>query len=821
MLLSTTVMPAMAATEQSATTSQTTEIVETVDGLETSLWQTANIDAMTSQTNGTLTFSNTNPSNTISESGTYTVTGSCAEGSLVIDKGLNVTLNMSDLNLSSSTTAPVVIKKGSTVNLVLSGTNTLTDKEDASTEDTNDAFEGACIKVKSGSVLNISGDGTLNADASSCKNGIKGAATSTITVDSGILNITSANTGLAADGEVIVNGGNVNITCENDGIKSEPDVESGDTESKGTVTINGGDINIKGADNGTDDESSDGIYGYYEANILGGHLTIDTGDDGIHSEYTTTIGAIGTAGPSINITNCTEGIEGATVNLNSGTANVVSDDDGINAANGDITGWNYAINIAGGTWTIDAEGDAIDSNGTLNVTGGTTEVYGPKTQSDNSAIDFDGQCTVTGGTLLGADNGGMMANPSTAYLNFTNAGISKGASVVIKNSAGDTIYETTGIKNANHVIFAAPDLSGQYTLYVNGAQKATATAGQNGTMPGGEGQPQPGQDSQMQAQTTVEWVNMPTKTTYTIGKDSALDVTGGQIKVTTTGAQPGQMPENKHQNSQRPEQGGFKGLTQSVSDSIEGALNTAAGVFSDLSDDNYAMPGQLSGAPVQTSTQTVDLDAAWCSGFDATKAGTQTITVTYPGASNTLTFDVTVKSAEGSGSSESNGQGSNTVTKNAKLYYRAHVQNIGWQNYDGKQWLAADETSEAGTHGKSLRMEAIEIAVPQGYVLSGYAHVQNIGNINVEKLRAVTLKDENGNDAAYDVYSLGTTGKSLRVEAVQIEITKDGGTSDFDLSYETHVQNIGWMGFVKSGELAGTQGQSLRMEAMHLVTTSK
>ena len=822
MLLSSSVMPAMAETDETVTSTGTTEIVQTIQNTETTAGDIMGTQDVQALTDGTFTFSDANATYKITESGTYTVTGTCAEGSLVIGNGLDVTLNMTNLDLTSSKTAPIVIKKGSNVNLVLSGVNTLTDKEDASTEDTNADFEGACVKVKSGASLTISGDGTLNADASTCKNGIKGAATSTVTVDSGTLNITAANTGLAADGEMIVNGGNINITCENDGIKSEPD--EGDTESKGIVTINGGDINIKGADNGTDDEASDGIWGYKEANVLGGNLTIDTGDDGIHSEYTTTIGAAGTAGPSLNITNCTEGIEGATVNLNSGSANIVSDDDGINAANGDITGWSYAINIAGGTWKVDAEGDAIDSNGAVNVTGGTTEVYGPKIQSDNSALDFDGRCTVTGGTLLCADNGGMMASPSTAYLNFTNAGISKGASVVIKNSAGDTVYESTGIKNANHVIFAAADLNGQYTLYVNGAQKATASAGQSGAQPGGEGQAMPGQDGQMQAQTTVEWVSIPTKTTYTVGKDTALDVTGGQIKVTTTNAQPNQTPGANNQNGQRPDRGGFRGVTQNISDAIEGALDTAKNALSDLTGGAATMPGmpgQQNGTPGQTTTQTVALDTAWCSGFDAAKTGTQTITVTYPGASNTLTFDVIVKSAEQSGSSESSAQDSGTVTQNAKVYYRAHVQNIGWQNYDGKQWLAADGTSEAGTDGKSLRMEAIEIAVPQGYGLTGHAHVQNIGNLDAQKLRTVTLKDEKGNDAAYDVYFLGTTGKSLRVEAIQVDITKDGAASDFDLNYETHVQNIGWMGMVPGGELAGTQGQGLRMEALRMVTSDQ
>lgn len=48
----------------------------------------------------------------ITENGTYTVTGSCSEGSISVAKSLDdVTLIFNDLTLSSSTTAPVVVKK--------------------------------------------------------------------------------------------------------------------------------------------------------------------------------------------------------------------------------------------------------------------------------------------------------------------------------------------------------------------------------------------------------------------------------------------------------------------------------------------------------------------------------------------------------------------------------------------------------------------------------------------------------------------------------------------------------------------------------------
>ena len=84
----------------------------------------------------------------ITANGVYKVTGSCSEGSVAVAKGLtDVTIILENASIGSSTTAPIVVKKGSNVTLQVNGTNTLTDKEDVSTEDTNADFEGACIAV--------------------------------------------------------------------------------------------------------------------------------------------------------------------------------------------------------------------------------------------------------------------------------------------------------------------------------------------------------------------------------------------------------------------------------------------------------------------------------------------------------------------------------------------------------------------------------------------------------------------------------------------------------------------------------------------------
>ena len=66
----------------------------------------------------------------------------------------------------------------------------------------------------------------------------------------------------------------------------------------------------------------------------------------------------------------------------------------------------------------------------------------------------------------------------------------------------------------------------------------------------------------------------------------------------------------------------------------------------------------------------------------------------------------------------------------------------------------------------------------------------------------------------------GTTGKSLRGEAVTIELTgTDAGL--YDIYYQVHVQDFGWLGWAKNGAPAGTTGRSLRMEAVKIVVVPK
>ncbi len=104
---------------------------------------------------------------TITDSGTYTVSGSCADGSIKVKKGTTgVTLVLDGLTLTSENTAAITCGKSSEVTILVSnGTeNSLSDTEQNNDDNypENENAKNAVIKCKDGSLVTLCGDGELD-----------------------------------------------------------------------------------------------------------------------------------------------------------------------------------------------------------------------------------------------------------------------------------------------------------------------------------------------------------------------------------------------------------------------------------------------------------------------------------------------------------------------------------------------------------------------------------------------------------------------------------------------------------------------------------
>ena len=66
----------------------------------------------------------------------------------------------------------------------------------------------------------------------------------------------------------------------------------------------------------------------------------------------------------------------------------------------------------------------------------------------------------------------------------------------------------------------------------------------------------------------------------------------------------------------------------------------------------------------------------------------------------------------------------------------------------------------------------------------------------------------------------GTAGRSLRLEAIQINLTGDI-SKVYDVYYRVHAQNVGWLDWAKNGEESGTEGYGFRLEGIEIKLVEK
>lgn len=371
---------------------------------------------------------------TITEPGSYLLTGSCKNGLIKVKKGTSgVRLILSGLTLQSKNSAPIVCGKSSVVTIeAAAGTENIlrdTEKNNDETHSKNKKAENAVIKCKDGAQVTLCGAGSLTIEANG-KNGIKSGTR---------------------------------------------DTESGQDAS---LTVREMALTVEAAEN-------DAINAEQRLDIESGTLVLDTPSKALHCDYAMNIGSEGTEGPDITIGSAYEGLEAAEVNICSGHLDITSTDDCINAANSELTGYDFAIHISGGSIRAYAsEGDGFDANGSISISGGDVEVWTANT-ADNQPLDADDLVNITGGTVLaigGSCGMGTSIHAEQPYAVFGNtqrfdprqtessqnaqAILKKGSEFVITSAEGSVLYTGTARCGVNYAVYSSPDLAQgtDYTL---------------------------------------------------------------------------------------------------------------------------------------------------------------------------------------------------------------------------------------------------------------------------------------------------------------------------------------------------------------------
>jgi hypothetical protein len=249
---------------------------------------------------------------------------------------------------------------------------------------------------------------------------------------------TFSSKGIKAENEIIVDGGSITVFAMDDGLHANGGTAlENDADGLGNITISGGSVTITAADDGMHADSA---------------LTINDGN--------------------VQIVESHEGLEANVITLNGGTVYVYADDDGLNACKGDATPMIYVNGGSAEIRTPSGDTDAIDSNGSFEMTGGMVLVLGGAQMGGMAgSVDTDGTVTVTGGTIVAL--GGICQIPQSGSVNtYVSSGTDFSAGEYrIVDASGRTIFSFTlsGSYSSCWIASEAFALNGSYAVEKDGA----------------------------------------------------------------------------------------------------------------------------------------------------------------------------------------------------------------------------------------------------------------------------------------------------------------------------------------------------------------
>jgi hypothetical protein len=401
---------------------------------------------------------------TINEEGTYVITGTLEEGQIVVDAEDTdkVQIVLNGVSITCSDSAPIYIKNANKTFITLEENteNELMDGE-AYVQTDDNTVDGVIFSMTD---LTINGAGTLNITGN-YKHGI--ASKDDLVITGGIFEITAVKDAINGKDSVKIKDGIFTLRATNgNGIQSK----NGDDATKGYVYISGGDITVS--------RSMEGIEGTAII-IAGGTIKVTAEDDGLNASSGTSSTTETTAmevAPQVNTDAITKVEVGAAMDT---TSSATMEEEGVKEGGRGFGGGgagafevdsNCYISITGGTITVNASGDGIDSNGSLFISGGTTYVSGP-TNSGNGSLDYNGTAQITGGTVIVAGSAGMsqgFSETSTQYsiINNFSTVIATGTEIILKDQKGNVVATYTPEKDYQSVVISTPELAkdATYTL---------------------------------------------------------------------------------------------------------------------------------------------------------------------------------------------------------------------------------------------------------------------------------------------------------------------------------------------------------------------
>lgn len=294
-------------------------------------------------------------------------------------------------------------------------------------------------------------------------------ATGSIVVDDGTITVNSGDDGFHAELDTVIHGGTILVEESYEGLEGK------------RVVVNGGDITVNASNDGVNAVGSGDDDSNAASSNNDSSAAVNSGDDSSISGA-----ADGKEPPQMppdteNGSDMQPSQDFDPENAPSGgnapqsfdPGNALSDGNAPQKMQGGPGGGGNSelyIKITGGTLTVSADGDGLDSNGGLLVTGGTTIVYGPTSDGD-SALDYDGSAIATGGTLAAIGSAGMTesfdeASTQPVITYYGTETQSADTTITLTDSDGSALFTVTPEKAYASIVLTCPEmkLDATYTL---------------------------------------------------------------------------------------------------------------------------------------------------------------------------------------------------------------------------------------------------------------------------------------------------------------------------------------------------------------------
>lgn len=328
---------------------------------------------------------------------------------------------------------------------------------------------GAYLQITDGAYDLLAGGGSVNGESQSSTSwgGFRGGPMETASSAEETSESSTSMKGLKAVSSLVISGGAFTIDAADDAV-----------HTNAGMTVSGGAIDIS--------ESYEGLEALH-LDIQGGEISLVSRDDGLNAAG----GADGSGSAGGRDGRFGGGWMGGAPEAPAGPGEAPERPDGSakepaappqDAADGSDTppemsegggrggrggmggGFSSAssegsIAISGGTLTIQASGDGLDANGTIEITGGTTVVAGP-TSGDTAVLDYDTSAAIAGGTFLGTGAAGMAQTFRSAEQGVVAERVSgeAGEEIVLADASGTALLTLSPALDFQFIVLSSPDL---------------------------------------------------------------------------------------------------------------------------------------------------------------------------------------------------------------------------------------------------------------------------------------------------------------------------------------------------------------------------